>query len=393
MSDQRSPSLIPQASPGRDYRRNQADIDAAVRRTLESGWYILGPEVTAFEAEFAAYLGLREAIGVANGTDAVEMALRGLGVGPGDAVYTVSHTAVATVAAIERAGATPVLVDVDEATATMDPASLAGAIAADPRPKGARPAAVIAVHLYGQPAPMDEIVPIARAAGLRVVEDCAQAHGASLGGRMAGTIGDIASFSFYPTKNLAALGDGGCVATNDPVVATRIRELRQYGWRDRYVSAVPGVNSRLDEVQAAILRARLPKLDSDNARRAEIAARYDAGLKSAGVSLPVTRAGAGHVYHQYVIRTSGRDNLMAWLRERGIGTAIHYPTPIHLQPGYVGRLYPAVTMPVTERLAGEIVSLPIFSSLTDEEVDRVIAAILAWSGSAAGMVSTQSRSS
>jgi dTDP-4-amino-4,6-dideoxygalactose transaminase len=210
---------------------------------------------------------------------------------------------------------------------------------------------------------------------------------------MAGAIGDIASFSFYPTKNLAALGDGGCVATNDPVVATRIRELRQYGWRDRYVSAVPGVNSRLDEVQAAILRARLPRLDADNGRRAEIAARYDAGLKGAAVTLPVTRVGAGHVYHQYVVRTPARDNLMAWLRERGIGSAIHYPTPIHLQPGYVGRLFPAVEMPVTERLAKEIVSLPIFASLTDEEVDRVIAAVLEWSGSGVPPAVTQSRSS
>jgi dTDP-4-amino-4,6-dideoxygalactose transaminase len=378
MSEPGSPSPIPQASPGRDYRRNQKDIDAAVRRTLESGWYILGPEVTAFESEFASYLGLRETIGVASGTDAVEMALRGLGIGPGDAVYTVSHTAVATVAAVERAGATPVLVDIDNATATMDPASLGAAIAADPRPQGAQPRAVIAVHLYGQPAPMDEILAISRGAGLLVVEDCAQAHGATLDGRIAGTIGDIASFSFYPTKNLGALGDGGCVATNDPAVAARIRELRQYGWHDRYVSAVPGLNSRLDEVQAAILRARLPKLDADNGRRKEIAARYDAGLKNAAVTLPVTRAGVGHVYHQYVVRTPERDGLMVWLRDRGIGTAIHYPVPIHLQPGYDGRIA-HFGLATTERVAREIASLPIFASLTDLEVDRVIAAIVEWS--------------
>jgi dTDP-4-amino-4,6-dideoxygalactose transaminase len=383
MSEQGAPSPIPQASPGRDYRRNQKDIDAAVRRALESGWYILGPEVTAFESEFASYLGLRDAVGVASGTDAVEMALRGLGIGPGDAVYTVSHTAVATVAAVERAGATPVLVDIDDATATMDPASLAAAIAADPRPRGAQPRAVIAVHLYGQPAPMAEILTISRRAGLLVVEDCAQAHGATLDGRIAGTMGDIASFSFYPTKNLAALGDGGCVATNDPAVAARIRELRQYGWHDRYVSAVPGLNSRLDELQAAILRARLPKLDADNARRKEIAARYDAGLAGAAVAgapltLPVTRAGAGPVYHQYVIRTPSRDGLMVWLRDRGIGTAIHYPVPIHLQPGYDGRIA-HFGLATTERVAREIVSLPIFASLTDQEVDRVIAAIIEWS--------------
>lgn len=380
MSEPVPTSQIPQASPGRDYRRNQTEIDAAVRRVLESGWYILGPEVSAFEAEFASYLGSKEAVGVASGTDAVELALRGLGIGPGDAVYTVSHTAVATVAAIERAGATPILVDVDEATGTMDPNSLAAAVATGLLPGEKRPAAVVAVHLYGQPAPMDEILSIARTAGLRVVEDCAQAHGARLDGRMAGTMGDAAAFSFYPTKNLAALGDGGCVATDDVATATRIRELRQYGWRDRYVSAVPGLNSRLDEVQAAVLRARLPKLETDNARRREIAARYAAGLLGSAVTLPVARTGVDHVYHQYVIRTRGRDRLVSWLHDRGIGTAIHYPVPIHLQPGYAGRL-PRVELPVTERLAGEIVSLPIFSSLTDDEVERVIAAILEWSRS------------
>jgi dTDP-4-amino-4,6-dideoxygalactose transaminase len=225
---------------------------------------------------------------------------------------------------------------------------------------------------------MDEILAISRGAGLLVVEDCAQAHGATLDGRIAGTIGDIASFSFYPTKNLGALGDGGCVATNDPAVAARIRELRQYGWHDRYVSAVPGLNSRLDEVQAAILRARLPKLDADNGRRKEIAARYDAGLKNAAVTLPVTRAGVGHVYHQYVVRTPERDGLMVWLRDRGIGTAIHYPVPIHLQPGYDGRIA-HFGLATTERVAREIASLPIFASLTDLEVDRVIAAIVEWS--------------
>jgi dTDP-4-amino-4,6-dideoxygalactose transaminase len=337
MSDQASTSPVPQASPGRDYRHNQTEIDAAVRRVLDSGWYILGPEVGAFEAEFASYLGLKEAIGVASGTDAVELALRGLEIGPGDAVYTVSNTAVATVAAIERAGATPILVDVGEGTGTMDPDSLARAVSAGSA-GDARPAAVVAVHLYGQPAPMDEILAIARTAGLCVVEDCAQAHGARLDGRMAGTMGHVAAFSFYPTKNLAALGDGGCVVTDDATAATRIRELRQYGWRQRYVSAVPGLNSRLDEVQAAVLRARLPRLETDNDRRREIAARYDAGLQGSAVTLPVARSGVGHVYHQYVIRAARRDHLVSRLRDSGIGTAIHYPVPIHLQPGYAGRL-------------------------------------------------------
>jgi dTDP-4-amino-4,6-dideoxygalactose transaminase len=316
------------------------------------------------------------------------LALRGLGIGPGDAVYTVSHTAVATVAAIERTGATPILVDVEEATGTMDCGSLAAAVAAGSRSSGARPAAVVAVHLYGQPAPMDEILAIARTAGLRVVEDCAQAHGARLDGRMAGTMGDVAAFSFYPTKNLAALGDGGCVATDDVAAAALIRELRQYGWRQRYVSAVPGLNSRLDEVQAAVLRARLPRLETDNDRRREIAARYDAGLRGSAVTLPVARTGVRHVYHQYVIRTHGRDRLVSWLRDRGIGTAIHYPVPIHLQPGYAGRLPRVVDLPVTERLAGEIVSLPVFASLTDDEVELVIAALVEWGRSEADAART-----
>ena len=387
MSESASMGSIPQASPGRDYRRNQTEIDAAVRRVLESGWYILGPEVRAFEAEFAAYLGLSEAIGVASGTDAVELALRGLEIGAGDGVYTVSHTAVATVAAIERSGATPILVDVDEATGTMDPNSLAAAISGGLSLSAARPAAVVVVHLYGQPAPMDEILAIARTAGLRVVEDCAQAHGARLDGRVAGTMGNVAAFSFYPTKNLAALGDGGCVATDDVAAAGRIRELRQYGWRDRYVSAVPGLNSRLDEVQAAVLRVRLPKLETENARRREIAAGYDAGLAGTPITLPIARTGASHVYHQYVIRTRHRDRLISWLRDREIGTAVHYPVPVHLQPGYAGRL-PRVELPVTERLAGEIVSLPIFASLTDGEVERTVAAILEWSRSDTGPAAT-----
>lgn len=387
MSEPVSTSPVPQASPGRDYRRNQTEIDAAIRRVLDSGWYILGPEVGAFEAEFASYLGLKEAIGVASGTDAVELALRGLEIGPGDAVYTVSNTAVATVAAIERAGATPILVDVDEGTGTMDPDSLARTVSAGSA-GDARPAAVVAVHLYGQPAQMAEILQVARPAGLRVIEDCAQAHGARLDGRMAGTMGDAAAFSFYPTKNLAALGDGGCVATDNVTAATRIRELRQYGWRDRYVSAVPGLNSRLDEVQAAVLRARLPRLETDNDRRREIAARYDAGLQGSAVTLPVARTGVRHIYHQYVIRTHGRDRLVSWLRDRGIGTAIHYPVPIHLQPGYAGRLPRVVDLPVTERLAGEIVSLPIFASLTDDEVELVIAALVEWGRSEADAART-----
>jgi dTDP-4-amino-4,6-dideoxygalactose transaminase len=275
-------------------------------------------------------------------------------------------------------------VDIDEATYTLDPRALAKAIATDAHPGGARPAAVVVVHLYGQMAAMPAILEVARSAGLHVVEDCAQAHGARLDGRMAGTWGEVASFSFYPTKNLGALGDGGAVATNDSGVATNTRELRQYGWRERYVSAVPGTNSRLDELQAAILRAKLPQLTADNARRQAIAARYTDSLRGTGLVLPLPSPGAEHVYHQYVVRTARRKSLMNWLARREVGAAIHYPVPVHLQPAYQGRLPLPRPLPVTERICGEIVSLPIFPALTDAEADRVVEAILDWERSGPG---------
>ena len=375
---------IPQASPGREVAAIRAELDAAIAGVLDSGRYILGPQVEAFEAEMAAYLGLREAIGVASGTDAIELALRGLGVGSGDAVYTVSHTAVATVAAIERTGAVAVLVDTDDATLTLDPDQLARAIEADARPGGARPRVVIPVHLYGHPAPMPAILEGARRSGLLVLEDCAQAHGALLDGRMAGTFGDVAAFSFYPTKNLGAIGDGGLVATDDPVIAARIRELRQYGWRERYVSGVPGFNSRLDELQAALLRVKLRYLEAGNARRRVIAGRYDAALGTldGGPRIPAVGAGVQHVYHQYVVRSPRRDALAATLAAEGIGTAVHYPVPVHMQPAYRGRVPVPVPLAVTERAATEILSLPMFPSLSDAEVDRVGAAVARWAASA-----------
>jgi dTDP-4-amino-4,6-dideoxygalactose transaminase len=369
---------IPQASPGSDYREHRLEIDAAIDRVLDSGWYILGREVDAFEEEFAAYIGVTHAIGVASGTDALELALRASGVGPGDAVYTVSHTAVATVAAIERTGATPVFVDIDEATYTLDPDRLEEAIADDPRPGGARPRAVVAVHLYGQLAPMPAILEIARRNGLTVIEDCAQAHGAQLDGRLGGTWGDIASFSFYPTKNLGALGDAGAVAVNDPALAGRVRELRQYGWRERYVSAVPGINSRLDELQAAVLRAKLPHLDAGNKRRGAIAIRYDTALEASSIRPPAVVPAAEHVYHQYVVRTEQRDALATSLAREGIGTAIHYPVPVHRQPAYANRCPVPGTLAATERIAGEILSLPMFPTLDNSAIERVIGALQRW---------------
>jgi len=270
-------TMIPQADPGAGYRAHQAEIDAAVARALGSGWYILGREGEAFEREFAAWLGAKRAVGCANGTDALALILRGLGIGEGCTVATVSHTAVATVAAIEMAGATPLLLDIDPDTYTMDPDELA-AVLEDPPPGLPPIRAAIAVHLYGQACDLDPMLRACAEGGVALIEDCAQAHGAALDGRRLGTLGTAAAFSLYPTKNLGALGDGGVLATDDLDLADRIAAIRQYGWQERYVSALVGVNSRLDEVQAAILRARLPHLDAGNARRRRIAAAYDAAL-------------------------------------------------------------------------------------------------------------------
>ena len=350
------------------YRRLQTEIDAATARVMSSGWYILGPEVAAFESEFAAYLGVEQAVGVASGTDAVLLALRALGIGPGDEVITVAHTAVATVAAIELAGATPRLVDIDAATYTLDPAQLAAAIT--PRTR-----AVVPVHLYGAPADMDAVLAVAHAHGLLIVEDCAQAHGARYRGRMVGALGDAAAFSFYPTKNLGALGDGGAVATNRPEVAERLRLLRQYGWRERYVSDVTGTNSRLDELQAAILRVRLRHLDEENEARRRLAARYDAALAGLPITLPTARADDRAVYHLYVIRTAARDALVAHLRARGIGTGVHYPVPVHRQPAYAHLGCGPGSLPATEAAAAEVLSLPMYPDLLPTAVDTIAAAI------------------
>lgn len=370
------PTVVPQTDPHASYDALRADIDAAVRRVLESGWYILGQEVEAFEGEFAAFAGVRHGVGVANGTDALALALRALGIGPGDAVVTVSHTAVATVAAIEMAGALPVLVDVDEAHG-MDPdavEALLDGTAALP----ARVRAILPVHLYGQPVRMKRLLEVARRHGLAVVEDCSQAHGATIDGQPVGSFGDLAAFSLYPTKNLGAFGDGGITVSNDEGLIGRVRELRQYGWRERYVSASVGVNSRLDELQAAILRVKLPHLASDNQRRREIAAAYDDGFAGLDLRCPVRRPGCSPVFHQYVIDVDQRAAVRQGLADRGVMTGIHYPVPVHRQPAYAGRLpLGPGGLPRTERFAGSILSLPMHPYLTDEQVARVIKAVQA----------------
>ncbi len=367
-----SATPIPQNDPKAAYLAEQSAIDAAVARVLAGGWYILGEEVAAFERDFAAYIGARHAVGVANGTDALVLALRAIDVGPADYVATVAHTAVATVAAIELAGAKPLLIDIDPATYAMDPAALARALAAPP----GRVVAIIPVHLYGLPADLDAILPLARRHGARVIEDCAQSHGARLGSKRAGGFGDLAAFSFYPTKNLGALGDGGAVVTGDDTLAERLRALREYGWRERYVSDLAGMNSRLDELQAAILRVKLAALERDNARRAAIAAAYDRGLAGLSLAPPARRPGASHVFHQYVLRSPARERLRDALRARGIGTNIHYPVPVHLQPAYRGRLAIGPSgLGESERAAREVLSLPMYPQLSDAQIERVVAAL------------------
>jgi dTDP-4-amino-4,6-dideoxygalactose transaminase len=367
-----APALtVPQADPGAGYRALKPEIDAAIARALDSGWYILGREGEAFEQEFAAWLGAARAVGCANGTDALMLILRGMGIGPGDAVATVSHTAVATVAAIEMVGASAVLVDIDPATYTMCPRDFAAVAAATPNLR-----AVIPVHIYGQPCDLDAILPVARRHGLKVIEDCSQAHGARLNNRVVGTMGDAAAFSLYPTKNLAALGDGGVLTTDDAALADRIAAIRQYGWKQRYISDLQGVNSRLDEVQAAILRVRLRHLDAENARRQEIAAAYDAALAGTRFAPPARLANASHVFHQYVLRLPDRAAIQAALKAQGIATNIHYPVPVHLQPAYRGRIAmgPAGCAE-TARASDQVLSLPMFPQLADAQVAAVCAAL------------------
>ena len=369
---------IPPANPLANYLAYRDEIDAALRHALESGQYILGQEVASFEAEFAAYLGIAHAIGVNSGTDALYLALRSCNVGAGDGVLTVSHTAVATVAAIEWTGATPVFVDIDPVTFTMDVQRLEQTI----KQYGRSIKAIVPVHLYGHAAQISDIKEIARRHGLRVIEDCAQAHGAKWQGRKVGTFGDLAAFSFYPTKNLAALGDGGAVVTNDAELAHRIRLLREYGWEQRYLSNSVGVNSRLDELQAAVLRIKLRHLDEDTQRRIDLAQLYRAGLRTDdSLRLPQQSDGATHVHHQYVIRSANRDNLRDYLQQQGTGTLIHYPVPIHLQPAYAGRLKIFMSLTETETAAREILSLPLFPELREEQIQTVVQQIHAWKAS------------
>jgi len=361
--------MIHCSNPLAQYKKNKKKILETIERVLLKGNYILGNEVAAFEKSFAAYCGTKYAIGVNSGTDALILALRSLGIGPGDEVITVSHTALATIAAVIAVHATPVLVDVESDYYTLNPSLLKKAITSKTK-------AIIPVHLYGQPADMGAIIKIARNKGLYVIEDCAQAAGALYDGKRAGSIGDIGCFSFYPTKNLAAFGDGGALITNNARLAEKIRRLRQYGWDERRLTQEPGLNSRLDEIHAAILSLKLKDLDKYNAARSKIAHFYKKGMAGLSLKPPKERPNTRHVYHLYVIACQDRNLLHDSLKKGGISAGIHYPVPGHLHYGYHKHCkLPSGGLPVTESLAKTILSLPIYPEMTVKEVTQVIRAL------------------
>jgi len=348
----------------------RSELDAAMARVHDRGWYILGPEVDAFEREFAAYCDTGHCIAVGNGTDALELSLRALAIGPGDEVVTVANAGMYATTAIRAAGAVPAYVEIDESTQLMDLEALVAGL-------GARTRAVIVTHLYGRLADVASIVRIAGERGVAVIEDCAQAHGARVAGGMAGTHGALGCFSFYPTKNLGAIGDAGAVVTGDRELAAKLRALRTYGWGAKYhCTMAGGMNSRMDELQAAVLRVKLPRLDGWNRRRRDIAARYGRALIHPDIVLPPPASAESDVAHLFVVRTSQRTSLRAHLAAAGVATDIHYPIPDHRQPGAGGA--PPSGLPRTERACAEVLSLPCYPELTDAEIDAVATACNQW---------------
>lgn len=356
--------MIPFFELDRQFRAIEPELRAAMDRVLARAWFILGEEGRAFEQEFAAYLGVAHVAGVGSGTSALHLALVAVGVKPGDDVVIPANTCVPTAAGVASAGARPVPADIDPDTCTLDPQALARAITP-------RTTAIVPVHLYGHPCDMDPILDIAREHGLFVVEDCAQAHGAAYKGRKCGTYGDAAAFSFYPTKNLGAFGDAGAVATNDPDVNERVRLLRNHGERERYFHTIEGVNSRLDELQAAVLRAKLPHLDQWNEARRERAHAYEQGLAGLALTLPFEATWAQHNFHLYAVRTPHRDALRAFLAQHGIAALMHYPTPIHLQKAYRGLGFREGAFPHAEQACRETLSLPLYPELPLSAVETV----------------------
>ncbi len=360
---------VPFGALALDYRDKKEAIDAAVARVLERGWFILGEEVAAFEEAFARFLDVPHVVACANGTEAIALALRALGAGPDDGVLLPANTCGPTLAGVRMAGARPVLADVDPETLTLDAANAERALTPSVR-------FLLPVHLYGGVADLAGLMPLASERKLTLVEDCAQSHGALFEGRATGAFGAAAAFSFYPSKNLGAYGDGGAVATSDPEVARRLRGLRQYGWTRRDFAEAEGWNSRLDEMQAAILSARLPSLAKENARRIAIAGRYDAAFATLPLERLATRPGAVPARHLYPVRLAKRDALREHLKARGIETAVHYPVPIHLQPAYAFLGRKKGDFPVSEAACATVVSLPVHPMLSDAQVEAVVAAVL-----------------
>lgn len=362
---------VPFLDLGRLHEPIREQLDVAYRRVMDSGWFIMGPELEAFESEFAAYSEVKHCIGVGNGLEALHLLLRAYGIGPGDEVIVPSNTFIATWLAVSQCGATPVPVEPEVKTHNIDPELIAAAIT--PRTR-----AIMPVHLYGQPADMDPINELANKFGLTVIEDAAQAQGAKYKGRRAGSLGHAAGTSFYPGKNLGALGDGGAVLTNDDAIASKVRRLRNYGSTVKYQHELAGYNSRLDELQAGFLRVKLSVLDAWNNRRREIAARYIRLLDGKGFGLPFVPDYADPVWHLFVIRHTQRDALRNHLTQNGVSTVIHYPIPPHLQGCYSA--FSGQHFPLAEQLATEVLSLPMAPDLSEEDVDRVLE-VLAWYGS------------
>jgi dTDP-4-amino-4,6-dideoxygalactose transaminase len=362
-------SKIPYLQLGDAVAEQREAIDAAIRRVLDSGWYLLGPELEAFEREWAAWCGARHSVGVSNGLDAMHLVLRAWGIGPGDEVIVPSNTYIASWLAVTMAGADPVPVEPEWDTCLIDPKEIEAAIT--PRTK-----AIMAVHLYGHPCDMPEIVAMARRHGLKVIEDAAQAHGAEIAGRRIGAHGDAVAWSFYPSKNLGALGDAGAVTTDDEALVKSLKTLRNYGSAVRYVNEVPGYNNRLEELHAAILRVKLGSLAEWNARREALAGRYQEAFAGLPFTLPVVRPGAKHAWHLYTIRHPRRDAIREHLEKAGIGTLIHYPIPPHQQKAYADHKAAAQSFPIAERIHRETLSLPLGPHLHMQHQDRVIQAVM-----------------
>ena len=364
--------MIPFGDPSASYKAHKSEIDKAIKGVLDSGWYVLGNEVDAFEKEFASFHGKDfHAVGVANGTDAIALCLRGLGLGTGDEVITPSHTAVATVAGIEQAGCAPIFADIDPNTRCIAPNSIKERLGANTR-------AIMPVHIYGQPAEMHSILEIAKAHNLGVVEDCSQAHGAEIDEIKVGTFADISAYSCYPTKNLGGTGDGGMILCRSKEFAQKLKSLRQYGWNEEKQSITPGFNSRLDELQAAILRVKLQHLADDNAKRRAIALRYNAAFKDLPITSPSLVENELHAMHLYVIECDRRNELMEYLRSHQIGASLHYPLAVHQHAAYANRIRGRDNLPVTNQFYQRNLTLPMYPQLSNDAGEHIISMVQNW---------------